>query len=317
MKMKCYPCNFCGSDEYTVIFRGKDLMEQLPGQFQMVRCKSCGLLRQNPRLDWVDLQNYYLPSHGSYKPLLPNSSSALTRFIFRYGHWKRVNLVSKYVPSGEWLEVGCGSGLILQEAVFRNKWQLRAIEPNNQMARYVQDSLKIPVSTIPFEDYSGADESLDVITMWDVLEHLPNPADALKKVHKLLRDGGYFIFQIPNYDSWNRAIFKNVWGGYDLPRHLYLFPKTSLQELLRYSGFNITKQTCIAGSHGALILDLGFWLKLNNSKLVEIIVAKGPEFFPFRLITSIPLWITDKLGLGSNITIIAKKIDEKKIVKTF
>jgi len=186
MKMKYYPCNFCGSDEYTVIFRGKDLMEQLPGEFQMVRCKSCGLLRQNPRLDWADLQDYYLPSHGSYKPLLPNSSSGLTRFFPRYGRWKRVNLVSKYVPSGEWLEVGCGSGLNLQEAQFRNKWQLKAIEPNNQMARYVQGILKIPVSPIPFEDYSGDNESFDVITMWDVLEHLPNPADALKKVHNLL-----------------------------------------------------------------------------------------------------------------------------------
>lgn len=308
--MKHYPCDFCGSNEYSVLFQGKDLMEQLPGEFQMVSCNSCGLIRQNPRLEWVDLEKYYPPSHGSYKPLLPNSSSKIERVVSRYGHWKRVNLVYKYVPSGDWLEVGCGSGLILQEALYRNNWRLKAIEPNQQVAKYVQDNLNIPVMPIPFEEYTAKVESFDVITMWDVLEHLPDPANALKKVNRLLRNDGVFIFQIPNYESWNRNILKNVWNGYDLPRHLYLFPKKPLHKLLTDSGFCVIKQTCVAGSHGALMLDLAFWLRVNNSKIIEKIVAKGPEFIPFRLLTSIPLWITDKLRLSSNITIIAKKIVE-------
>lgn len=307
MNLKYHPCDYCGSDEFTIVMQGCDLMEELPGRFQMVRCKSCGLLRQNPRLDWVDLQKYYPPSHGSYKPLLPNSSSALTRFFFRYGHWKRVNLVSKYMPSGEWLDVGCGSGLILQEAQFRKKWNLTGIEPNKQMARYTQDNLGIPILSIPFEEYSGEEGSIDVLSMWDVLEHLPKPVDALKNVHKLLRDDGIFVFQIPNYESWNRVVFKDAWGGYDLPRHLYLFPKYSLQEMLTNTGFTIIHQTCVAGSHGALILDLRFWLQFHDSRIVEKIVAKGPEFVPIRILTAIPLWMTDKLGLSSNITIIAKK----------
>lgn len=310
MNLEFFPCSFCGSDEYTIVFRGKDLMVDLPGQFQMVRCKSCGLLRQNPRLDWVDLQKHYPLNHGSYKPLLPNSSTRLTRIIARYGHWKRVNLVSKYVPSGEWLEVGIGSGLILQEALFRNKWNLKAIEPNRQIAGYVQDNLEIPVQPVLFEDYIAEEESFDLITMWDVLEHLPNPIGAIKKAHKLLRNNGFFIFQIPNYDSWNRIVFKATWGGYDLPRHLYLFPKKALYELLPRFGFKIIRETTVAGSHGAFILDLRFWLKMNNSMIVERIVEHGPDFLPFRFLTAIPFWITDKMGLGSNIIIITKKIVE-------
>lgn len=307
MNLISHPCNFCGSNEYTVVMQGGDLMEQLPGQFQMVRCKTCGLIRQNPRLDWADLKRYYPPSHGSYKRLLPNSSSRLTRIVKRYGHWKRVNLVSKYMPSGVWLDVGCGSGLILQEALFRNKWKLSGLEPNRPLAKYVQDCLGIPVLPILFEEYSAEKSSIDILTMWDVFEHLAKPVDALRKVHALLRDDGIFIFQIPNYESWNRIVFKNAWSGYDLPRHLHLFPSKVLHKLLSTTGFTIIGQTCVAGSHGALMLDLKYRMQLIDSKITENIFNKGPNFVPFRILSWMPLWITDKLGFGSNITIIAKK----------
>jgi len=308
MELKEHPCDWCGSNHYHVVMQSRDYLTDMPGKFQFVECTQCGLLRQNPRLDWSDLLTYYPDDFPSHRQQVSEIPSKLKRLNKRYGLWKRVRFINQYKVSGNWLDVGCGTGRLLQEAQLWDQWKLFGLEPISHLAEYTKTKLNIPTYPISFEDFQDDGTRFDIITMWDVLEHLPAPAAGIRKIASLLNPDGYFIFTIPNLNSIWRKIFKESWIGYELPRHLYLYPPGVLEKMLEGSDLKIIKRKCIAGSHGALMLDLARWNKDINSKFLLKLLEKGEDFLPLRLITLIPLWIIDKLKLGTNITYIAKKI---------
>ncbi len=98
------------------MIRGGDLLEDLPGTFQFVECEGCKLLRQNPRLDWENLSNFYKPGYVCHTPQTTREQGILQEFNLSLGPKKRVDLVQRNKPAGAWLDVGCGSGLVLQAA---------------------------------------------------------------------------------------------------------------------------------------------------------------------------------------------------------
>lgn len=302
-----YPCDFCGSEKYEVIFSGHDLLLGLPGEFQLVKCLQCGLLRQNPRLEWNELAEYYPSNFSSYCPQVSELTKGTVRLDKRYGLWKRVNLIHKYKPDGSWLDVGCGTGRILQEAMGWENWRLFGLEPVPEAAQYTQERLDIPVYTETLESFQNHENQFDIITMWDVLEHLPFPFQSIQKVNGLLRKGGLFVFSIPNLRSWDRSVFNKHWIGYDLPRHLYSFPDQLISNALIQSGFSVVDKKCIAGSHAALMLNISFLNKQRKSKLINKVLLKGNDYWFHRLLTFIPLWLLDRLKLSTNITFVAQK----------
>ncbi len=303
-----YPCNNCGGNSGNVIVRGNDLLEDLPGTFQFIVCNRCGVLRQDPRLDWEDLALYYRPGYVCHSPQFSNTKKTINELNLALGPKKRVNVVHKYKQNGKWLDVGCGSGLILQAAKDRGFWTLCGVEPVTEIAEYTKNHLGIPVFAGTFETFPEQESEYDIISMWDVIEHLSEPFDAIKKVSKMLKSGGVFIFSTPNLNSIDRKIFKETWLGYDLPRHLYLFPDFLIRRLLKDQGFEVLDRFCFTGSHGALYLNLAYWNKHHHSTFVEWLLVKGPSWFPFRLLTFLPLRLVDWFKLGTSITYVAKKV---------
>lgn len=302
-----HPCCYCGSDEGRVIVRGNDLLEDLPGTFQFVECQKCGLLRQDPRLDWTDLADYYKPGYVCHTPQIQDESGDFQEAIRALGPQKRVNLIKRYQPTGAWLDAGCGSGLILQAAQKQGHWQLSGVEPVHEMAKYTSEKLGVPVFAGTFEEYSVQDSTFDVITMWDVLEHLAEPIKAIEKVSRTLKPNGVFAFSSPNLSSLDRKIFAASWLGYDLPRHLYLFPDSLIRKVLSENGLTVTSRFCFTGSHGAWYLDLAYLAKNHPSKTLEKVLSKGPSGAAFRLLTFLPIRIVDWLKFGTTITYVARK----------
>jgi 2-polyprenyl-3-methyl-5-hydroxy-6-metoxy-1,4-benzoquinol methylase len=307
-RLKNNPCNNCGGNSGVVIVQGNDLLEDLPGTFQFIRCDACGVLRQEPRLDWVDLNNYYQPGYVCHSPQFSATKKTLKEHTRALGPKKRVNIVNKYKQNGKWLDVGCGSGLILQAAKESRQWSLFGVEPVKEMAEYTSAHLNVPVFAGTFEEYQGKESDYDIVSMWDVIEHLSKPFDAIKEVSKLLKTGGVFVFSTPNLNSIDRKIFKETWLGYDLPRHLYLFPDSLLRQVLKSQGLEVLDRFCFTGSHGSLYLNLAYWNKHHQSRILEWLLTKGSEWFPFRLLTFLPLRIIDWLKLGTSITYIARKV---------
>ena len=307
MLLNYHSCDWCGSDNFEVVVRGRDLLEGLPGEFQFVRCIKCGLFRQNPRLDWEELSSYYPENYAAYQPQISEIKNPIKKRDKSYGLWKRLRLVEKYRLTGDWFDIGCGSGRILEYAQRRNAWKLSGLEPVRNIADSVRRKLSIDIVNSTIEDYVGAPESFDLITMFDVLEHLPYPIKAISKVSGLLITGGYFIFSIPNYESFNRRLFNKFWSGYDLPRHLYLFPREKLSEQLADNGLMIIEQKCVAGGFMASILDLRFWATAHNHEKWNSALSQLSENLFVRLIFSPFFWILDLLKASPYITVVAQK----------
>jgi 2-polyprenyl-3-methyl-5-hydroxy-6-metoxy-1,4-benzoquinol methylase len=141
----------------------------------------------------------------------------------------------QYKQSGALLDLGCSSGSFM-EFLKGEPWKLYGIEMYADCAKraeansgaqvFVGDILKAPFPP----------ESFDVITCFDVLEHLYEPRQVMAKVMEWLRPGGIFYVSVPNIDSAAARIFKSYWYGLELPRHLFHYSPASLRYLAKSVG---------------------------------------------------------------------------------
>jgi SAM-dependent methyltransferase len=303
-------CDWCGCYDTELIFEGPDRLMGLAGQFRMVRCRQCGLLRQDPHLAWESLKSYYPPEYSPHVGLVREEQSILRRLDRRYGMWKQLRVIEQFLKSGRLLDVGCGTGVFLEEMQRSGSWQLAGIEPAEEAAAYARKELGIPVSEGRFSDIEYPAATFDVITMWNVLEHLENPISDLKRAHHLLSNNGLLVFAIPSVESWAAKIFGRFWVGWDLPRHLYLFPLPELRPLLGKLGFQIVAVRCISGSYSTLRDSLEFWMRSwapAHQKTAHLLLNVYRSIF-VRIALGLPLWLLDRMKKSSVITVIAKKI---------
>jgi len=207
------------------------------------------------------------------------------------------------------LEVGCGTGIFLEEASRSNCWSLVGIEPNEKAAHYARTHLELPIHQGLFSEFSLPQNHFDIITLWNVLEHMDKPFREIRHAHDLLKKGGWLVFSIPNLESLGASLFGSYWLGYDLPRHLYLFPKKTLKHLLEGIGFNLVDIRCLAGSHAAYSLSLEFWSQDWPKHLFPLrpIFLKSFNSMVVRLGLGPFIWLIDWLLLSCNVTIFAQK----------
>ncbi len=307
-------CDWCKGVESEPILQGPDMLMELPGTFQHVRCLNCGLIRQNPRLTWEVMENYYPENYSAYKPIIDTEKHLSTRLDRRYGMWKRLKSLERYKAGGRLLDIGCGSGIFLAEAERSSKWDLIGIEPNASAAKRAQAYLESPIIQASFSDVSLDASSFDVITMWNVLEHLESPITDIQRIYQLLKDGGLFIFSIPNLESWEAKIMGPYWIGWDLPRHLYLFPRELLNEILSTMGFTEVDYQCIAGAHAAFAHSLDFWFRSLSPKApkARAVFQRIYLSLPSRVLFALPFWLSDRFKASSLITVFARKITGRK-----
>jgi SAM-dependent methyltransferase len=204
------------------------------------------------------------------------------------------------------LEIGCGNGLQLE---FYKKYGLetKGLEPYGPKLTEEEKDLGIQRKSVIKAHFPK--KSFDYIVMKEVLEHIPNPKEVLKKCHSWLKDEGKLIIIVPNRDGLWRKIFSKNWYGYDIPRHVYAYNPKSISVLLEEIGFeinNIRKYDVpymIDGSLKFYLVDNGFGRKHN-------IIFSGLS----KLILTPLSLITTYLNLGSIIDVEAKKMrSEKKI----
>ena len=301
-------CDGCGAEGGQLLFEGHDLMMGLPGQFRLVQCPQCGLFRQNPRLDWESLKDYYPEDYNSYAKIIEKERSTLRRMLRRYGMWKRLRSLEQFQTGGRLLDVGCGTGIFLGEAQRSGHWELMGVEPTPQAAAYTHEVLGISVLAQRFNEVELSVGTFDVITMWNVLEHLDSPIKDLRHAYQLIRPGGWLVLEIPNVDGIGVKLFGRYWLGWDLPRHLYLFPQKHLRRILGEIGFEWVDARCIAGGHSSLELSIEFLLKAKNiDNSVTRFLLRLYRSLPARIVFSPLFWLTDQFRQCSLITIFAQK----------
>ena len=156
----------------------------------MVRCRQCGLVRQNPRPTWESLKSYYPEDYSPHVPLVREETSVLRRLDRRYGMWKQTRAAEWFQRGGRLLDVGCGTGVFLEEAQRSGRWEVVGIEPAEKAAAYARKALGVTIHEGRFSDIDLPVNSFDTITMWNVLEHLEYPIADLRRAYQLLRENG-------------------------------------------------------------------------------------------------------------------------------
>jgi GT2 family glycosyltransferase/SAM-dependent methyltransferase len=254
--VKC--CPVCGSQASRLLFAGWDHSFGLPGRFPVRRCAVCGTayLAERP----VDLAPYYpADRYSGFQGAAAKAPSAPGR---RIGLGRRGRLLQSLKPAGgALLDVGCGGGDFLAAMQAIPGWQLAGLEPSPPAAVYAREVRKLDVLRGELPQPALDDRSFDVITLWHVLEHVPDPAAALREVRRLLRPEGLLILAVPVADSWEARAFGANWAGYDVPRHMLTFTRASLERLLTQAGYEPTECPNVIVGLASLRLSLGWWLE--------------------------------------------------------
>ncbi|MGB5498627.1 MAG: class I SAM-dependent methyltransferase [Maribacter sp.] len=203
-------------------------------EFELLYDESLKMLVTRPQP--LDLDKYY--KSENYISHTDSSKSFFERIyhvVKKYSLSKKVRLINQYSSDGKTLlDVGAGTGDFLLTAK-RKDWDVQGVEPNEDAKIRAQEKgidLCVSLATLP-------DNKYDVITLWHVLEHIPNLNDEIKKLVALLNKKGTLVVAVPNFKSYDAQHYKNFWAAYDAPRHLWHFSKEAIEKLFSGHGMKV------------------------------------------------------------------------------
>lgn len=303
-------CDLCGSDHTEPVFGGPDRLLHLPGEFMVVRCQQCGLIRQDPRPTAETIGYYYPPEYEPYSIAIDDEPSWFQRFDRRYGMRKRRRAIERVMPDGRLLDVGCATGNFIHEMARCDHWAVEGVEANADAAAYARRRLGLTVHSGRLTEVDLSPRSFDVVTLWNVLEHLHHPVENLKAIRRLLKPGGLFVFSIPSLDSLEAKLFGRYWLGWELPRHLYFFEKPVITRALAELGMTVTHWDCLVGAYPSFLLTLRFALDAAGSgvwpgRALHSLAGS----LPMRLIMALPFWLLTQANRASLITGFARVLE--------
>ena len=207
---------------------------------ELLACVECGAVQQPalpPHPELVEL--YREMADDAYLAEETGRRATAGRLLDRIG---------AFVPSGRLLDIGCGHGLLLDEAR-RRGYDAVGLELSRAAARHAREVLSLEVREITlegFEDPGG----FDVVVLADVLEHLDDPIAGLERCIALLRQGGVLCVVTPDPSSLPARLAGGRWWGY-LPAHTVVLPRRTLAELLRTRGLVISTEVALVRSFSA------------------------------------------------------------------
>jgi 2-polyprenyl-3-methyl-5-hydroxy-6-metoxy-1,4-benzoquinol methylase len=219
-------CPVCGSSSFTLLFekRGEPFAE----------CRSCALVLINPRPVQARLMDTY--THDYSKHYARKAGKKLRRCR----RW--VRRVKKHVDCGRWLDVGCSAGFVAlaaQEAGYE-AW---GVDVENWGIQYGQDVLRLQ-NLYPgtLEDQRFPSGFFNVISLYDVIEHVPDLNSLTAELKRLLAPGGVIDIITPDIGHWRTPKKLSAWDEIKPSEHLYYFNKETLERLLNNHGLTIVQK---------------------------------------------------------------------------
>jgi 2-polyprenyl-3-methyl-5-hydroxy-6-metoxy-1,4-benzoquinol methylase len=200
-----------------------------PLQDRLVRCRGCGLHYVSPRLrPELILEGYQGATDEGFASQAVQRERTFSRCLDR---------IEKDAPppGRRVLDVGAACGSFLAEAR-RRGYEPFGCEPSEWMCRFAREHYGLEIEPATLGGIQREPGSLDLLTMWDVLEHTTDPTAVLKRAHALLAPGGVLALTVPDYGSWAARIMGRRWV-FLLTVHLYYFTRATLDTLLRRCGF--------------------------------------------------------------------------------
>lgn len=279
--MESVKCNLCGSAEFEVLYKSNLAPESVDSchyactnfafrsHGQIVRCKSCGLIYMNPRPE----ENANLTKYESIvdQTYIDEKSGRIATFT------SAIKEIEKFKQRGRILDVGCYAGFFLEVANKRG-WETCGVEPSSWASEYANKSLRLDVRKGTLREADFAPKQFDVVTMWDVLEHLHDPLGTLYKASWVLKDDGLLCLTTINTSSIFARLLGKSWPEL-MQMHTYYYSRNTLKKMLRKANFNLIKVS-------------------NHTRIVRLqyLISRLQEYSP--ALTGLLSACIDKVGVG-------------------
>lgn len=253
-------CLLCGSNDNTVIkfeqnFKVEDLNSDIFSarrttehyHYRFLECKTCSSVFSSPILPFDVISKLYIDSKQNYDKETSYISESYVRYI------KENDPLFKEKNAA--LEIGCGNGFFLNELKKIGYKNVFGVEPSTEAVSKAGD-MKEHIFNGFFENANYQENSFDLITCFQTLDHLMNPLDILARISKLLKKGGIAYFIVHNEKGMQAKIFGEKSPIYDV-EHIYLFNKNTLSGIGKKSGFNVLKVFDVQNSY-----PLSYWIRM-------------------------------------------------------
>lgn len=261
MKWEKVPCGLCSSEDSRIIFYSpisensfntSDFLattDQYGAYGTVVQCRQCGLIYTNPRPQPDQILTEYRQSHDP-DYLAETESRSINAFL-------SLATIRQFVPHGRLLDLGCSTGFFLNAA--RTYFEVEGVEPSQWARDFALKQLNLTIRWATLEEAKFPAASFDVVTMLDVIEHLPDPLQTLSQVARILKPQGFVYIVTPDISGLAAKILRGYWWGLR-PSHLYYFTPESLGKMLHRDGLEVAARK----SFGR-IFTYGYWLsRLKN-----------------------------------------------------
>ncbi len=308
-------CPVCCHPRYRDLFELRDrLFRVTESRLTLRECTACGLLYIDPMPAEDEIGALYPPTYWMGSGDAPGSgvlAAARERYRrFVLGSHRRFvrPVVERQVREGRWvglLDVGCGDGSTLESFATR---PCMGLDRSKHAARAVRErglaSVRGLLAPTPFRR-----EAFSIVTMFHVLEHLPQPQLYLERAREVLTKDGTLIVQVPNADSWQAKLLRSHWQGFDPPRHLVNFSTKTLWATIEGAGFRIVGEShfSLRNNPAALAMSLapGLYPPVRSGRGESALVGAFADLAFFLLtLASIPFAVAESMtGHGAAVMV--------------
>jgi SAM-dependent methyltransferase len=231
-------CAGCGERSAVELFRRPPQHDPTGRPFAIVRCERCGVERLDPLPTEAELDEAYAAAYYEDRSPDTGASGVLRRIAWRAEVRPLMPLLSRGVRV---LELGCGTGSFLAQlrqwfdvdATGQERSAAAAEEARRRGIRVIEKALA---------DADLPAKAFDVVIMRHVLEHVPDPRGLLATARRVIADGGALLVTVPVTGGWDQRAFGPSWDGYEIPEHLWLFPRGVLTRLFHDAGFTVQER---------------------------------------------------------------------------
>lgn len=311
----CCVCNNTNANNFSLKYQKPN------SNFAVVTCNTC---------------NHYFIPHYYRKQIKYQQykNEAVTTAVRQGNNWVKIQrhklrfkFIQKFIKSGYLFDLGAGWGHFMLAAKELG-YKIYGVEISEQPYLYCKNDLNLPVDHIDFFELKNSDHQFDVITMWDVLEHIDKADVFLKKCNELTKPGGYLFLQVPQIDSYIAKKHKDNWKMMGLD-HVNYFGKETITKILENNGYEVLKIKSSFEIKLFLMYSVLPFIKRFKSKTkqtlretnVSINAAQRQEYF--NKFTNKPMWqlkiavffhnclynLLSFLNIGEEMMVAARKIN--------
>lgn len=223
-----YPANFDPQALNPEVFSARRLPDRI--HFRLVRCLSCGLVRSDPVADTELLSELYTRSDFTYQ----SQTQDLCRTYGRYLD----GLAAHGAVKGTLLEIGCGNGFFLAEALARGYQQVHGVEPSEAAIGHADPRVRPHIVGDIMRPGLFTAETFDVICLFQVFDHIPDPGALLTECLSLLKPGGLILFINHNVAAVSARLLGRLSPIVDI-EHTYLYSPDTMTRLCHLHGFTV------------------------------------------------------------------------------